>query len=298
MEIEISKEKDFTIYIDFVKDEGDPSRVFKSMSGLIDAFSELDQQLIGIFGKESATELVLSGVESGSIKSKLRSIIIDLPDEALGNFETKKIIGHFLLKAKYALLKWSEEHEEIKSIEQIREIEGELVELAEETGIKHLPAYFPIEKKQLLSQINTIHNSLSVLDERDVIRYESEVGDIELSKKIGVSPSLVREILTREVLKSTGVRIVKVKKPDYLGKSKWGLKYSGHSIEAAMEDLNWLHAFQNNKELLQPGDSLKVIMQEEVSYGYNSEVVQTNYSIIEVIEVIHPKHQEQVPLSF
>ena len=297
MEIEISSET-FNIYIDFIKDDGDPSRVFKSMGSLIDTFSELDRQLIGILGKDAATEMVLSEVETGSIKSMLRSIIVEIPDEAVSNFEVKKLIGHFLLKAKYRILKWLEENEEIKTIEQIREIEGELVTLAEETNIKSIPAYYPIESKQLLTQINSLHNAMAVLDERDSVLYESEFGNINISRTASVSTNLIKDILTREVITSEGERIVKVKKPDYLGKSKWGLKYSGHSIEAAIEHQEWLQSFQKNEMVLMPGDSLRVIMSEEVSYGHNSEVVQVSYTIIKVIEIIHPKNLEQVPLNF
>lgn len=53
-----------------------------------------------------------------------------------------------------------------------------------------------------------------------------------------------------------------IKKPDYLGRSKWVFKYNGHSIEAKFEGEKWLQKFQNNEETLNPGDSLRVMMHE------------------------------------
>jgi hypothetical protein len=56
------------------------------------------------------------------------------------------------------------------------------------------------------------------------------------------------QLVTRETLASAGERILKVKKPDYLGTSKWGFKYAGHMVEAKVADEAWLKRFQNNQE--------------------------------------------------
>ena len=97
---------------------------------------------------------------------------------------------------------------------------------------------------------------------------------------------VVQEIITRETIPSEGERILKVKKPDYLGNSKWGFKYGQHMIEAKVLDDDWLKNFQNNHHTLNPGDSLRVILFEKVAYGYDNEVVHTEFEVIEVMEVI------------
>jgi hypothetical protein len=96
----------------------------------------------------------------------------------------------------------------------------------------------------------------------------------------------VRELVTRETLETESIRIIKVKKPDYLGKSKWGFKYSGHLIEAKILDEGWLTQFHNRRVELQPGDSLRVLLREQVSYGYDNEIVHVEYDVVEVQEVI------------
>lgn len=297
MQVQI-EQNEFSLYIDFIKSEGDPSRIFRAMALLIDSFSTIDQQLVGVIGEDTNTEMVLDEVTTGSLRSKLRSLLLSVPDEALSEMEIKKLIGHYLVKAKYLIVKWLRENDKIENIEQVRILEGELITLAEKTGVKRIPAYNPIDTRKLLSHINGMQNAMQVLDVRDKVRYESRFGTLEMPRSLHVNEGLIREILTREILLSEDIRIVKVKKPDYLGKSKWVLKYAGHSIEANIEDHEWLYHFQTNKVVIRPGDSLRVSMREEVSYGHAGEVVHINYAVKNVLEIIPPTKYDQSQLNF
>lgn len=297
MQLREEKDEGFSLYIDFIKSEGDPSRVFRAMASLVDSFSTIDQQLVGILGDESETEMVLDDVTTGSLRSKLRSLLLSLPDEALAELEVKKLIGHYLVKAKYLIVRWLRDNDKVENIEQVRALEGELIKLAESTGVKRIPAYNPIDTRKLLSHINEMQNAVQVLDERDTVRYESPFGSVDIPRSLHVNETLIRELLTREILISEDVRIVKVKKPDYLGKSKWVLKYAGHAIEANIEDHEWLHHFQTNTVVLHPGDSLRVLMREEVSYGHAGEVVHINNVVKAVLEIIPPTRYDQSQLD-
>lgn len=290
--------KEFSVYIDFKKSEGDPSRIFRTMASLIETFEAIDKELIDILGTEAKVELVLDDIEAGSLRAWLRNVLIVLPDEAIREFDVKKLAGHFLLKAKYKLVDWLGKNPEITSIEQVKVLEGELITLAEETNIKQIPAYNSLNTRFLLSQINQIKQAVNQLDEDDTVEYESIVGNASLPKNIVIDEDLIREILTRETIFSEGKRLVMIKKPDFLGKSKWGFKYNGHSIEAKIEDEEWLDNFQNNGTILQPGDSLRVLMHEQVSYGYESEVVHIQYTINEVIEVLPRNNYTQTNFKF
>lgn len=298
MEVGIEQADGFSLYIDYRKSEGEPSRVFHAMGELIDNFAELDQQLIGIIAEPVGTELVLDDVEAGSLRSKLRNLILEIPDEALGKLEYKEIVGHFLVKAKYLVANWLSENKQVTSLEQVQDLQRQLIATAEETGIKQLPVYAPIDTRRLLSCINSIDQSISYLDSRDVVRYESPYGNVEIPHAAHLSDTIIQEILTKEVLISDDIRIVKVKKPDYLGRSQWVLKYAGHNINASIDHTGWLLSFQAGDVDLMPGDSLRVLMHEEVAYGYNMEVVHVSYSIREVIEVIKPRPVVQNGFKF
>ena len=172
------------------------------------------------------------------------------------------------MKAKYKILKWTEEKKEIKSIEEVKGLEVELLALAEETDVKCLPAYAPIKTERLLSHIHSINNSLEPLVDGDKVSYTSLEGTAGISGDLEISDELIVELLTSETIETTGVKIVKIKKPDFLGQSKWLAKYQGRQKD------------------LQPGDSIKVSLCERTSYGHDGEVIHTYYEILEVIEVI------------
>lgn len=276
----------FEIYIDFKPSEGDASRVFRTMADLVDSLTELDADLASMVSISFKPELVLEEIEGGSIKAWFRAVIGDLPDEALKEASFKKILGHFLLKAKYKILKWTEEKDVIENIEEIKELEGELLVLAEETDVKFLPAYAPIKTERLLSHINSINNSLEPLIEEDKVSFISSEGTTGINSNLRISNEIIVELLTSETIETNGVRILKIKKPDFLGQSKWIFRYQEHQIEAKISDSKWLNKYQSREEDLQPGDSIKVNLNEFISYGHDGEVVHTMYEVSEVIDVI------------
>lgn len=274
------------IRIEFERGVGDPSRVFRAMAGLIESTQLLDSHLALSIGANVRTTLVLQDVEAASLKAKLKTVIEEIPDEAVKAGDVKKVIGHFLFKAKHMVLDWCSERDKIKDREEVKQLESEIHALAEQSDIKMLPAYAPVETATLLSDINSIKGALDCLESQDLATFTSPFGASEYNPALTVSEDVVRELITRETIASEGKRILKVKKPDYLGSSKWGFKYGGHMIEAKVLDSGWLNRFQNNLELVHPGDSLRVVLREAVSYGYDNEIVHTDYEVAEVVEVI------------
>lgn len=281
-----SDENLFEIKVKFEKEKGNPSRVFRAMSDLIESVQILDQHLSATLSTSVQTKLVLKDIETGSIKAILKNIVEKIPDEAIKEGDYKKLIGHFLHKAKHKILDWCSERDEIKDREEVKSLQGRIEDLAKETNLKHLPVYAPLETSTLLSDINSIKDSLTNLDEKDTATFSSQQGISQFNKKLMISENIVKELITRETILSEGERILKVKKPDYLGESKWVFKYSGHLIDAKILDKKWLDKFQKKVVTVQPGDSLHVNMKEEISYGYDSEIVHTSYEIIKVLKVI------------
>lgn len=291
-------ESEFNLYIDYEKAEGEPSRVFHAMGELIDSFEGLDELLAGIVSQGAGTELVLEDIEASSLRAKLRSIILGVPDEALKDGDWKKILGHFLVQAKYLVARWLSENPQITSVDQVQSLQQELEALAQQTGARHLPFFRPVDKRALLGKIAEIDRAITYLDPRDTLKYESPYGQVTLPHTQHVHETLIRDLLTREVIASESERIVKVKKPDYLGKSQWMLKYAGQSFLASIDDLEWLHRFQSGLESLRPGDSLRVMIRVEVFYGENMEVVHVNHTVKKVIGIVHPPDVTQSQITF
>lgn len=274
------------IRIEFERGAGDPTRIFRAMAGLIEATQLLDSHLALIIGANVKTALVLQDVEAASLKAKLKTIVEEIPDEAIKAGEIKKVIGHFLYKAKHKVLDWCGERNKINNRQEVKQLEADIHLLAEESNIKLLPAYAQVETATLLSDINTVNSALECLGNKDTATFKSPIGASEYNPSLVVSEEVVRELITRETITSKGERILKVKKPDYLGNSKWGFKYGAHMIEAKVLDSTWVNRFQNNQEPVFPGDSLRVVLNEEISYGYDNEIVHIDYEVIQVLEVI------------
>jgi hypothetical protein len=276
----------FELYLDFRPSTGDPSRAFHALGDVIDALHDLDLDLARIISPHYQPVLVLDKVDGGSIRATISDIVRDIPDDALKEANIRRVIGHFLLKAKYVVLKWCDETKKIESIDQVRQLERELVAIAEETDAKMVPAYSPIETHRLLGHINSIQMALKRLDDEDLIEYRSRFGIARFNGTLAISSEIIREVLTREVISKELDGVVKVKKPDYLGNSKWGFRFQGHTIEAKVRDSEWLFRFQNKLEPVQPGDSLKVKLKQDISYGYEGEIVHISYEVLRVAEVI------------
>lgn len=281
----------FDIVIDFRPSEGDPARVFKAMSGLVDSFQELDRHLASSIDASLETQLLLEDVERGSLKARFGNFIEGIPDEALKDGDWKKLAGHFLLRSKYKILEWCSDRDEISDRLSVDALEGELLVLAEESNIKQLPAYAPIRAETLLSDIQNVQNSLVPLISEDKAIYSADQGIIEFNRDLIVSEEVVRDVLTREVVKTSSKRILKVKKPDYLGQSMWGFVHDGRAIDAKVTDQDWLLQFQNRGVDVKPGDSIRAMLYEEISYGYEGEIVHRHYEVENIYEIIKPPRQ-------
>jgi hypothetical protein len=61
------------------------------MAGLIESTQLLDSHLALSIGANVRTSLVLQDVEAASLKSRLQTIIEEIPDEAIKNGEVKKV---------------------------------------------------------------------------------------------------------------------------------------------------------------------------------------------------------------
>jgi len=77
-----------------------------------------------------------------------------------------------------------------------------------------------------------------------------------------------------------------VKKPDYLGLSKWEFRHGTKTILARMSHESWLLDFQNRKFDIRPGDALSCIATVEYFYGYDNELIKEAYTVTKVEKVL------------
>jgi len=101
---------DYCISIDFQKLSENPSRVFRAASDLIDTFQELDINLARSIDTNIKPTILLQNIESGSVKTWLRTILTSVDNEALKSLDWKKFVGGYLVKGKEKVVEFIKNH--------------------------------------------------------------------------------------------------------------------------------------------------------------------------------------------
>ena len=277
---------DFCITIDFDKESPNPERVFMTMSNIITSFKKLDDNLIKSIDKNIQPVLILEDIEIGSIKTWLKQSLEQINDDGLLHLDWRPMVGQYLVKAKYYILIFLENRTQISSSQEVKELQNQLYDIAEQTNVNRFPSYAPITIPKLIDNIDRINNSLATLDKKDKMFFISYEGNASFNLGFNFVPEEIEELLTKEKIENTATMILKVKKPDYLGFSQWEFKYDRRTIFVKIVDDIWLTSFQKRREDVRPGDSLKAKVKVTVKYGYDGNVLNTHYEILKVESII------------
>ncbi len=227
---------------------------------------------------------LLEDIEAGSLKVWLRTILEAVDDTGLKQGEWKKVVGSFLWKAKYRMIDWTRDKTVITNRSDVKQLEMELLVLAQETDIKRIPTYAPVPADRLLGGIYSISAALNELSKDDEAELTTPDGTIPFNMSFSITPGSIRELLVKESISNENTLILKVKKPDYLGESMWEFKYEGRSITAKILDVGWLTKFQQRAIDVRPQDALRAKARVVAQYSYEGEVIATDYFILEVLE--------------
>lgn len=287
---------DYCITIDFKKDSPNPERIFQSMTSLLQAFQKLDHALIDSIDSTIQPIILLEDIESGSLKTWLKTILKNTPDEALTNLDWKPLVGKFLTKAKYIVLKKLEGRVTITDAAVIEDIQAEILDVAQKTDIKSFPNYHPVQARKLITGIDEINKSLQYLNKDDKAFYQTEEDLATFNLTLEVSPDEIEDLMVSETITNTVIMILKVNKPDYLGDSMWTFKHEQRTINAKILDGNWLQKFQRREVDVRPGDSLRCEVRVSVKYGKDMTVVKTLYVVNKVLMTINLDERGQLSL--
>ena len=283
---------DFAIYINFKKGEPNPQRVFQAADAMIRSFQKLDKTLCDAVDCNVNPLLVLEDIEAGSLTIWLKNILERTDDDALKTLDWKPQIGQYLVKAKYAYLSWANKHSEAPK--SIVDLSRKIQSIATETDIKKFPAYHPPSVQDLIGVVGDIEKAKSYLSAGDSISYiadDKERVDFDLA--IAWAPEELSELVTKETVTSAAApMILAVKKPDYLGNSKWEFRHGKRAIAAKIEDAVWLERFQNREIDVRPGDALRCFVQIENCYGYDNELVMEKYTITQIEGVLVNQYKQ------
>lgn len=285
---------DFAIQIDFKRGEGDPHRIFKTAHEIISSFQKFDRTLCNSVDVNIQPLMVLEDIEAGSLKIWLKNIITSVVDQALKDLDWKPAIGKYLVRAKYVYINWSNKTDEDSSILTLAK---ELKTIAQETDVKHLPDYVPPPIQDLVAITKEIDLAKGYLIEGDKLQFLSlEEDPIGFDLAIRWDDLELEDLVVKEVTTTEMTMNLIVKKPDYLGKSKWEFRLGSKPIYAGITDESWLDSFHKREVDIRPGDALKCKVAVEHHYGFDNELVKEVHTIISVDRILQNLGSEQLPL--
>lgn len=282
---------DFAFEIDFVRGVGPASRVFAATHDFIKACESLDAELVKSIDSSIETVLVLEDIEEGSIRTWLRSALLAADDDALKSLDWKPQVGKYLVRAKYAVLEFIDDGQADApmSLPGLRE---RIRLIAAETDVRHMPDYSPPSPRALIAAARDFQGVKDRLIEGDKARFVPDFDGLDLpAYEFNLSFRMPVEniedlAVARTITVPSSEMILPVKKPDYLGESRWQLRHGQRNIEAKLEHADWLRRFQNREVDVRPGDALRCRVQIDYLYGHDNELLTERYTIFEVLEVL------------
>lgn len=284
---------DFAIVIDFARNEARPQRIFQAADALISAFQAFDRTLVRSIDSNIEPIMILEYVEAGSLKIWLRNVLKVSDEQAIKKLDWKPQVGKYLVRAKYVLLDFVNHRIEVDDTRRLVQLRQDLNRLAEETDVRHLPDYAPVSASDLITSVTSISDAKSHLSRNDGLRLTSDEGEKSFDMEIEWAPEAMKGLFVKETIKQPPFEmILLVKKPDYIGNSKWEFRHGRTRLFAKIDHDDWLKKFQARQVDVRPGDSLRCRVEQEIQYGYDNEVIGEIFAVIQIVDVLENRMQQ------
>jgi len=277
--------------IDFEKTSS-PADIFAIATDLVRSFEQFDKVILGSINSNIKSSIVLEDVEIGSLKVRLRNVLHGLDDDAVKSLDWKQQVGKYALKAKYKAIKWLDRKIAEDEKPKIEDLSQEIKKLAENTDVNYLPDYAPIRNSQLAQSLDTFQRAKQKLKENETITVTLDKKEYRVKTRGEWLPSSFTEPDVGQELENASDLLLVIKKPDFLGSSKWEFRHGQNTIKAAIEDDSWLESFHLGEFPVKPGDALKVKVIFTSKYDNNGNLIESISKIIRVYGVINRQSSE------
>jgi hypothetical protein len=281
---------DFEIIVQYEKSKLHPELVFDSISKLISSFQKLDSMSAKILGDELSLSFSLQSVESGSIKIKFLRLLKSVDDKDVEDLNWKRIAGKFINSCRKKVISMLDDpitpeivsDAEMKMIQDAKNISGD----------KRIQTSFP--QGEIIDTLKDFSEAINELSEGDSVYCIQGDDEIELKP----SKSVFR--FEDNNVSKTQIRdqrmVLKIKKADFLGHSKWEFKVDEGTVQAKITDVTWLEKFHKKIIKVGPGDALRVRWGYEYERMKDGTVIARDHEVVKVLEVISGDYQEQQDL--
>jgi hypothetical protein len=277
---------DFCIKVNFVRGTPNPQHIFKFAAAYIDALQAVDGMLAQAIDSKIKPVMLLEEIESGSIKIWLKQFIENIDDDALKHLDWKPAVGKYLVKAKHLLLEKVGGVKRLESRELLEQVAADVNRLARETEVLHMPTYRPVTTLEIANSAKALSEAASMLEEGESASLESDSGLATITPGLAISQEQIDTVLAADVIENRTVRILMVRRPDFLGNASWEFRYEKRRFDARIDDDDWLTLFRSGEIDIRPGDALRVEVLERTTYDRFGEVLDEKRTIVRVLKIV------------
>lgn len=288
-----SDRADFGFKIEFARDTEDPSRVFRSFLRLIEFCRATDKTLIESLDIAIKSDIILDNIEQGSITLWLKNAFKSVKDNCLEKFN-ENLISDYLIESKSSIIEFINERQTINNSSELLSLKDKLKSYAQKTNVNNLGIYTPPNDKELLLSIDNFQEARDELQAADQLYYLTPYSNLPVNHDFSISQENIENLLVQDTFTSEQEMILKIKKPDYLGESKWEFRHGKKAIDAKIIDREWLKMFRHREIIIAPGDSIRAKVKIVTQYDAHSELISSQHTIEKVIAVIPMSRNDQL----
>lgn len=272
------------------KENKNAIEAFNQVTRFYEVLNDFDKIVVRNIGQNFVSEYGLEDVEFSSLKTKLAQILKSIPDELLKDLQLKKIIGYFLIKAKYRLIKMLADNKEISNKEQIQKVADEVNKDIKEIGESYQIIVTHVNNYIILNAIDDLVKETNNLRDKELLEYKSKAGNTFVQKGVYLNKSKILSELGQRVITNEATELLKIKKVDMLSEGpSWNFLQGKKPLSAKMLDKPWLDAFHNRQVIIKPEDALMVSLKTTHTYNPNFDDKKTDFEVIKVLSVVSPE---------
>ncbi|MET0636686.1 MAG: hypothetical protein ABWZ25_11720 [Chitinophagaceae bacterium] len=280
------------------RDDKNAMEAFNQLIRFYEVLTDFDRLLVRNISPTLASEYVLQDVKFGSLKTRLAQVLKGIPDELLKDVEVTKIIGFFLVKFKYKLIRLLSEEREIVSKDQIQKLTDQVNKDLREIGEKQEIIVTQVNNYFILNAVDDLVLQINSLNDKELFEYKSTAGNTFIQKGIYLNkPKILAELGQRTIINET-TELLKIKKIDMLSVvPKWDFLQGKKLIKAKVLDQDWLDSFHKREVSIRPEDALMVTLKTTHTYNPNFDDKKTEHEVVKVRSVVSPEDNNAVQLT-
>ena len=250
---------EYEIKIDYIPGRADLANSLIALGKIVEGHKEVANVLLNASGENEnvSTSVEMQHIERGSIRLIFKKIFKQKNGEVINDDS----LGRFVNDATGTLTKFVNSNDGVKK-ENIEKIREQLIANYNAAGGVNPLSVESMKDDQIVRCLKSLEVPKGLLGEEQTVKATFLGQTYEMNKGFVVDESKIEKEYMETEFAADQVVSIQVKKPDYLGESKWTVMYNEKSVDAKILDEKWLEKFQNSElsptEFPSPKDTMVV----------------------------------------